>query len=590
MQTSLKTKSVEAEPQDVLTSAEQRRRDGVAIAKRIWNAGVRHNSNTACARAVLVGRCSDPDNVWTCDHLLDAEGRQFGAFGVKSSCGSLLCPFCIKTQQRRCSKRLVAARDEFWRTHDPEDGKRERFITLTAPTIQGIDEHTSERIYNKAYTLLSDCPFYSERMDAGAKHVEFTITPHGFNTHIHLLIYGRFMEVNKKYEQETRLRREELRATREAAAARGLRVVKDDLPPLGNLEDTWTGCIEKAARKFGYIFDWRANYDESLQAFVLGAYSLLETREGIVPEVKAGCYSEFPPRGGEPVIHQPTRGRVAGVNVKLVREKGQPSVGEVGLTKAIKEVTKYITKAASWSDIPDEHLVKIAEVRRWPRRFELLGLWRKVETEEEKTRRKDVEAIEQAKANRKLVQIMPGENWVDFTRRVESEGGDPDSYVIGWDYLAAVDYARVLGRHEEAARLKDSCARERGQDELKAVKLYFEAVEAAKRASYASLDTDFISRSEAEADGRAPPDETPKRQRQKSLMALSDEMPLDEWQKIVSIRLAGVRQTRTGLLARGYGYAIFKCLDGSTFEGISHQADRRESRMEAIYQTWHGQY
>jgi hypothetical protein len=106
----------------------------------------------------------------------------------------------------------------------------------------------------------------------------------------------------------------------------------------------------------------------------------------------------------------------------------------------------------------------------------------------------------------------------------------------------------------------------------------------------ASLDTEFLSRSEAPHDGRPPPGETPKRQRQKSLMALSDEMPFDEWQKIVSIRLAGVRQTRTGLLARGYGYAIFKCLDGSTFEGISHQADRRESRMEAIYQTWHGQY
>jgi hypothetical protein len=270
VQTSLKTKSVEPEPQDVLTSAEQRRRVGVAIAKRIWRAGERHSSSAALARAVLVGRCSDPENVWTSERLLDAEGREFGAFGVKSSCGSLLCPFCIKTQQRRCEKRLVAARDKFWlKNKKPEVGKYERFITLTAPTLQGIDEDTSERIYNQAYELLSDCPFYSKRMDAGAKHIEFTITPHGFNTHIHLLIYGAFVEVNKAQEQAS-VRWRETRAVKQAAkaAARGLRVVKDELPPLGNLEETWTTCIEKAAREFGYVFDWRANYDESLQSFV----------------------------------------------------------------------------------------------------------------------------------------------------------------------------------------------------------------------------------------------------------------------------------------------------------------------------------
>lgn len=507
VQTNLKTKSVEAKPQDVLSSAEQRRRVGVAIAKRIWHAGGRHDSKAARARAVLVGRCSDPENVWTCDHLLDAEGRQFGAFGVKSSCGSLLCPFCIKTQQRRCEKRLVAARNTFWRERTPEKGMYERFITLTAPTLQGIDEHTSERIYNRAYELLSDDPFYAKRMKAGAKHIEFTITPQGFNTHIHLLIYSPFVEVNKTQEQNSMRWRETRAAKQAAAAARGLRVVKDDLPPLGNLEDSWTSCITKAAPEFGYEFDWRANHDESfcanhdksVCAFVLGSYSLLGTRERIMPDVKVGCYSEFPPRDGEYIIHQPTHGRRAGVNVKLVREKGQPSVGEIGLTKAVKELTKYITKAASWSDIPDEHLVKIAEVRRWPRRFELLGKWRKVETEEEKTRRKDAEAIERTKFERKIVYIMPGEEWIDFVERVEvlaaqkalngREGmpglvedgvfgvntqravrqfqqsvGLPvtsqldvatlqalghdnradDSFVIAWDLVVAADYARAL--------------------------------------------------------------------------------------------------------------------------------------------------
>jgi hypothetical protein len=558
VQTNLKTKSVEPEPQDVLTSAEQRRRVGVAIAKRIWNAGVRHNSNTARARAVLVGRCSDPDNVWTCDHLLDAEGRQFGAFGVKSSCGSLLCPFCIKTQQRRSEKRLVAARDEFWRTHDREVGKYERFVTLTAPTLQGVAQVMSEKIFNRAYELLSDRPFYARRVDAGAKHIEFTINPHGYHTHIHLLLYGSYMERDAAQQEKSRQWRE-VRAAK--LAARGMRVVKDNLPPLGNLQENWTACIDEAARDFDHAFDWRANYDESLKAFVLGSYSLLATRERIVPDVKAGCYMRFPCNDGG-IIYQPTPAQRAGVDVRAVREKGQPSTGEIGLTKAIKELTKYITKASSWSDVSDNQLVEIAEVRRWPRRFELLGQWRRTETPEEKQRKKDAEETARANASRKIIHIMPGESWIDFTERLEREGGHPDSYVIAWDKLAAASYARDLDRDEEAARV------------------FF----------YASLDTDFISRTCSEDATESPPGETPIRQRQKSLMTLADEMEFSEWLKIVSIRLAGVRQTRTGLLARQYASERFVCLDGSTFEGINNQAEWRAARIEATYQMLQGQY
>jgi hypothetical protein len=559
VQTSLKTKSVETEPRDVLASAEQRRRGGLAVAERIWKASEHLVSKDARARAYLVGRCSDSDNVWTSQKLLDAEGREFGAFGVKSSCGSLLCPFCIKTQQRRCEKRLVAARDEFWRTHDREVGKYERFVTLTAPTLQGVVQVMSEKIFNRAYELLSDRPFYARRVDAGAKHIEFTINSHGYHTHIHLLLYGSYMERDAAQQEKSRQWRE-VRAAK--LAARGMRVVKDSLPPLGNLQDNWTACIDEAAREFDHAFDWRANYDESLDAFVLGSYSLLETRERIVPDVKAGCYMQFPCNDGGK-IYQPTPAQRAGVDVRAVREKGQPSTGEIGLTKAIKELTKYITKAASWSDVSDNQLVEIAEVRRWPRRFELLGAWRKTETDEEKQRRRDAEDIARAKASRKIIHIMPGEKWIDFTERLEREDAHPDSYVIAWDRLIAASMAQESEDEDEKARV-----------------LFL----------IASLDTDFISRSGAERDGRPPPGETPKRQRQKSLMALSDEMPFDEWQKIVLIRLAGVRQTRTGLLARKYPYATFECLDGTTFEGIDNQAEWRASRIEAIYQTWHGQY
>jgi hypothetical protein len=559
VQTKLKIKNDEADEDDpLIVAAEQRRRVGLAIAKRIGNTAARHNSKTALGRAYLIARCSDADNIWACDHLPAKTGERFAAFGVKSACGSLLCPNCIKLQQRRSQKRLVAARDEFWKERDREIGKYERFITLTAPTLPDVDERTSEKIFNLAYQLLSDRPFYAKRMDAGVKHIEFTFTPSGFNTHIHLLIYGAFIEVDKAQEAKSR----EWRKAREAkAAARGLRIAVDNLPPLGNLQDVWTDCISEAARAFGFVFDWRANYDESLRAFVLGSYSLLETRKRIVPDVVAGCYSQFPTRGGESLTHQPTPAARAVVDVRMVREKGQPSVGEIGLTKAIKEVTKYITKAAKWSDVPDAQLVKIAEVRRWPRRFELLGAWRKTETPEEKQRKKDAEEIERANSERKIVRIMPGESWDDFMQRAEREGAHPDSFVIAWDKLDAANYAHELDRDNEAARI------------------FF----------YASLDTDFLFRSDAGED-RPPPEESPPRERQKPLMTLLNEMDFEQWMIIVNLRLVGARRARAGLLARQFKYEGFVCLDGSKFLGVNlrgKNAVSRMERMEAICQKLH---
>jgi hypothetical protein len=40
---------------------------------------------------------------------------------------------------------------------------------------------------------------------------------------------------------------------------------------------------------------------------------------------------------------------------------------------ALQEVCKYVTKSESWLSVPDSQLVSIAEVKRWPRMFELLG-------------------------------------------------------------------------------------------------------------------------------------------------------------------------------------------------------------------------
>ena len=62
------------------------------------------------------------------------------------------------------------------------------------------------------------------------------------------------------------------------------------------------------------------------------------------------------------------------VFVKDVRRRGERDNPHlVSLDKALMETCKYLTKSESWDKIPDEQLVKVAEVERWPRMFELLG-------------------------------------------------------------------------------------------------------------------------------------------------------------------------------------------------------------------------
>ena len=45
----------------------------------------------------------------------------------------------------------------------------------------------------------------------------------------------------------------ELKSFAQKLAQQGMRIVKDDLPPLGNLKDEWTACLSEAARQFGAL-------------------------------------------------------------------------------------------------------------------------------------------------------------------------------------------------------------------------------------------------------------------------------------------------------------------------------------------------
>jgi hypothetical protein len=517
--------------------------------------------------------------------LLDGEGRLFDAHGRKSSCTSRLCPHCIKLIQRRAQKRLVTARDNFWNLYAPESGKYERFSTLTAPTLQGVAEYEAEKIYNRAFQLLTYRPFWFQRVEAGAKHLEFTVTPHGYHPHIHVMTYGSYLERDAEQEQKSKEWRERrARERAEKAEARGMRLVKDEPlrphPILGNLQDHWTSCVTIAARECGYVMEWAANFDEEFAAPVLGNYCRMDTRAQIVPAVKLGAYSQYPLTDGEVIQMQPTPARKAGVDVRLVREKGQPSSAEIGITSAVKELTKYITKASSWNEVSDEHLVEIAEVKRWPRCFELLGSWRKVPTVEDafaavfflelaKTGESLTSLLVRLRCHtrpRPIIKLEPDETWGAFCERVGSENADPASYVIAWD---------ALNTPRERRRRIESAAQQRGAN--------------------ASLDTDFLFRSEVEVLGHSPPDKKAARARARSLMERGEVLPFHEWLKIVDVRLLTARRARQKLISKHYHYnPLFLCLDGSTFAGTDYQHTARmpervreaEKNGEALRARW----
>lgn len=474
---------------------------GLSNSHRLWEAGERLGSQRTMCRAVLVGRCSDPENLWVTE-LEDKDGRPFCAHGRKSACGSRLCPGCLKLLQRRAQQRLVEARDAFFKDRPREPGLFERFATLTSPTMQGMSLEDTQNLYNRATELLFDRRFWTSRVDAGAKHVEFTVNVRGYHTHVHLLVYGRYMERNKGEEEKSRAWRIN-RAER--LAQRNLRIVKDDLPPLGNLQAEWTACLTEAAREFGREIEWGA------------------------PESHAGWYSRLPDSSGEVVEVQPTPAQSANVDIRFVREKGRPAKSEIGLHSALKELTKYITKASSFEQVSDEQLVEIAEVRRWPRSFELLGQLRRC---------KKSAAVEPLP----VLHIKASETWEDFCRRVECSHADPASYVIAWDALNSTNQLYVATRDASAL-----------------------------------LDTDCVNRSEAT---ESPPQRLWLKPRAPSLMELGERMDFNSWLTVVSVRLANTRRVRKRQLAKQYPTARFVCLDGSEF-GAERSRPSAESAITA---------
>jgi hypothetical protein len=277
--------------------ASYRSRRGAEIAARLASAARSCGSSVALAVSDKVSECSRPENIWTAVDLHRADGELFDGTGSFAACGSRLCPSCSADLRRRSRRRARAGLASV--TLQP--GEDFRFVTLTMPTVEGAPLVETIAVVQRAWSLLRKRQFWLSAVRAGIKGVEFTVTAHGYHTHVHFLTVARWI------------------------AHAGLRA-------------EWTLCVSKA---------WAE-------------------------------------RGRSVTFNTPTGEAV--VDVRLVRNRRGSSSKVVSIEAALQEVSKYVTKSESWDAVPDEHLVAIAEVRRWARLFEVFGDMRRAVSEDEPAR------------------------------------------------------------------------------------------------------------------------------------------------------------------------------------------------------------
>ncbi len=163
---------------------------GEAIARRLTIAAHSCGSLVALGMADMMRECSSPSNVWTATDLHNADGEAFDGVGTLAACGSRLCPSCSADLRRRSRRRARMALAGF----SLRAGELYRFVGLTTPTVSDASLTDSLRAVQRAWSLLRKRKFWLSCVRGGIKGVEFTVTTHGYHSHIHLLVASKWIE------------------------------------------------------------------------------------------------------------------------------------------------------------------------------------------------------------------------------------------------------------------------------------------------------------------------------------------------------------------------------------------------------------
>ncbi len=186
--TSSKLRSAPSRGVDSIASYRARR--GVEIAGRLTSAAVACGSSVALGISDLMRECASPANVWTARDLHNADGELFDGVGTFASCGVRLCPSCSASLRRRARRRARVALGSC----ALRSGEHARFITLTMPTVADASLLETIHIIHRAWSLMRKRKFWKANVRGGVKGVEFTVTPNGYHTHVHILAISKWIE------------------------------------------------------------------------------------------------------------------------------------------------------------------------------------------------------------------------------------------------------------------------------------------------------------------------------------------------------------------------------------------------------------
>ncbi len=294
---------------DVASLARDRHRRGGSVAHKLIAAGVACGSKKARGVGECIERCTACRNIWVADDL----NRQDDAELYKGTGALWNCA------QKLCPVCVAMfARRNRRRVRramgiDRKSGEWWRLVTLTMPTIPAevlpLLENLKLLLY--ALELFRERVWWSKRVRAAIKNLEFTLGD-----------LKRLVEEGREWE-----------AALDGFHTHAHLLVLSMFLEVRRLRAEWSESLITALEKFGVA-------------------DLVLTPDG---------------RFNTPSGH-------AVVDVRLVvnrKVKGQK--GLISFEGAIQEATKYVTKSNSWESIPDAQLVEVAEVKRWPRMFELLG-------------------------------------------------------------------------------------------------------------------------------------------------------------------------------------------------------------------------
>jgi hypothetical protein len=204
--TNLKTKS---KWRDVQGIANYRSTRGSSVSSVLQKAAMIADAPAAICEAVLIRDCASPENIYTGVKLQRKDTKEFfNGVGALTACGSRLCANCVAALSARSRRR---ARDGMARVGVARHGERERFITLTAPTLPASQVGLVDtiKVLQRAWRLFSKRD-WGVKIRAGVKAFEFTMGDEkklelegrrwsadidGYHTHLHLLVLSKFVNI-----------------------------------------------------------------------------------------------------------------------------------------------------------------------------------------------------------------------------------------------------------------------------------------------------------------------------------------------------------------------------------------------------------